>query len=133
MDDSQTTTCPHRARTIIPFTPSSRGSVFKSPKLGLLNNQIIPSTVNIKKLTNPYCVKPKLQGVPATGIPTRHNISVWPGHHYLENLANLSGHHYLAKFGKFARSSLFGKFICASSVYGSINCTSNVLVSSTDL
>merc|ERR1712183_145051 len=25
MDDSQTTTCPHRARTIIPFTPSSRG------------------------------------------------------------------------------------------------------------
>merc|ERR1712025_1507483 len=25
MDDSQTTTCPHRARTIVPFTPSNRG------------------------------------------------------------------------------------------------------------
>merc|ERR1711936_445258 len=25
MDDSQTTACPHRARTIVPFTPSNRG------------------------------------------------------------------------------------------------------------
>merc|ERR1712001_178718 len=26
MDDTKTTTCPHRARTIIPFTPSNRGT-----------------------------------------------------------------------------------------------------------
>merc|ERR1712037_379189 len=31
MDDSQTTTCPHRARTIIPFTPSNRGVSLQQP------------------------------------------------------------------------------------------------------
>ena len=27
MDETKTTTCPHRARTIIPYTASNRGSV----------------------------------------------------------------------------------------------------------
>merc|ERR1712110_146405 len=31
MDNSQTTTCPHRARTIIPFTPSNRGVSLQQP------------------------------------------------------------------------------------------------------